>query len=45
MQYIMLEIQPSPCTHGLGTSTLFDDECNSTAVGKVLLHCAVAFVI
>ena len=35
MQYIDLEIQPSPCTHGLRASTLLDDECNATAMVKV----------
>jgi len=38
MQYIDLETQRSPCTHGLRASTSSDDECNATAMVKVLLQ-------
>jgi len=35
MQYIVLEMQPSPCTYGLSASTSLDDECYATAMLKV----------
>ena len=45
MQYIDLEIQPSPCTHGLRAGTLLDDDSDGEGLVSSSHHCAVAFMI